>query len=108
MFWSFETNIPCHLYQRKSILKVKEKKSIVINLPLLQQPPSHNQQVRGPAARGRGGRTMHQGDASLSPIPDVPSGDERSDHDGTPKRTREGAKVSAFNAEFRSPSPSLM
>ena len=40
---------------------------------------------------------MHPGDASLSPIPDVPSGDERSDHD-TPKRhPREGAKVSVYN-----------
>ena len=43
---------------------------------------------------------MHP-DASLSPIPDVPSGDERSDHD-TPKRGRDGAKVSAFNAKFPS------
>ena len=46
---------------------------------------------------------MHP-DASLSPIPDVPSGDERSDHD-TPKRGREGAKVSAFNAKFAIRSP---
>ena len=32
---------------------------------------------------------MHP-DASLSPIPDVPSADERSDHD-TPKRAKVGA-----------------
>ena len=39
---------------------------------------------------------MHPGDGPLSPIPDVPSGDERSDHD-TPKRhPREGAKVSVL------------
>ena len=39
---------------------------------------------------------MHPGDAALSPIPDVPSGDEMSDH-GTPKRhPRDGAKVSVF------------
>ena len=39
---------------------------------------------------------MHPGDAALSPIPDVPSGDEMSDH-GTPKRhPRDGAKVSFF------------
>ena len=43
---------------------------------------------------------MHP-DASLSPIPDVPSGDERSDHD-TPKRS---AKVSAFTAKFAFRSP---
>ena len=72
-------------------------KSNVISTFCFQQPPSQQQQqqVRGPNARGRGGRVMHPGDASLSPIPDVPSGDERSDHD-TPKRhPREGpAKVS--------------
>ena len=72
------------------------RKSDVISNSYFQQPPSQQQQqqVRGPNARGRGGRVMHPGDASLSPIPDVPSGDERSDHD-TPKRhPREGAKVS--------------
>ena len=70
----------------------------VISTFYFQQPPSQQQQqVRGPNARGRGGRVMHPGDASLSPIPDVPSGDERSDHD-TPKRhPREGAKVSVYD-----------
>ena len=66
-----------------------EKKGLLLSLFHFQQPRN---------ARGRGGRVMHP-DASLSPIPDVPSGDERSDHD-TPKRGREGAKVSAFNAKF--------
>ena len=74
--------------QPKIVFKNKDNKNktdCLFNLSYFQQPRN---------SRGRGGRVMHP-DASLSPIPDVPSGDERSDHD-TPKRGREGAKVSAF------------
>ena len=38
---------------------------------------------------GHRGRMMMHPDASLSPIPDVPSADEKSDHD-TPKRKQVG------------------